>query len=103
AGQYADWLTPGEVSSTDEIQPGCGAIMRRGLSKLAVSRDENGTLTEVSAVCPHLNCIVQWNNAEQTWDCPCHGSRFHADGQVINGPANTDLAPFEQPQQTSGG
>ncbi len=95
AGQYVDWLTPGEVTSADEIQPGCSAIMRRGLSKVAVSRDGNGKLTELSAVCPHLQCIVQWNNAEKTWDCPCHGSRFHADGQVINGPANRNLEPIE--------
>lgn len=93
ARQYADWLTPGEVGSTDEIAPGCGAIVRRGLTKVAASRDEKGVLTEVSAVCPHLGCIVHWNNAEHSWDCPCHGSRFHADGKVVNGPANVDLAP----------
>jgi glycine/D-amino acid oxidase-like deaminating enzyme/nitrite reductase/ring-hydroxylating ferredoxin subunit len=96
AAQYADWLTPGEVSSVNEIEPSCGAILRRGLTKVAVSRDENGGLTELSAVCPHLQCIVQWNNAEKTWDCPCHGSRFRADGQVINGPANSNLKPVEQ-------
>jgi glycine/D-amino acid oxidase-like deaminating enzyme/nitrite reductase/ring-hydroxylating ferredoxin subunit len=95
AAQYTDWLTPGEVESVDEIEVGCGAIVRRGMSKIAVSRDEHGKLTEVSAVCPHLNCIVQWNNAEKTWDCPCHGSRFQADGQVINGPANVNLARAE--------
>jgi glycine/D-amino acid oxidase-like deaminating enzyme/nitrite reductase/ring-hydroxylating ferredoxin subunit len=93
AAQYTDWLTPGEVSSVDEISPGCGAILRRGMKKVAVSRDENGKVTELSAVCPHLECIVHWNNAEKTWDCPCHGSRFHADGQVVNGPANVNLSP----------
>jgi Rieske Fe-S protein len=95
AAQYTDWLTPGEVDSVDEIAAGTGAILRRGMTKVAASRDENGAVTEVSAVCPHLNCIVQWNNAEKTWDCPCHGSRFGADGQVINGPANVNLAPVE--------
>jgi glycine/D-amino acid oxidase-like deaminating enzyme/nitrite reductase/ring-hydroxylating ferredoxin subunit len=95
AAQYTDWLTPGEVSSVEEVEPGCGAIMRRGLKKIAVSRDETGKLTELSAVCPHLQCIVHWNNAEKTWDCPCHGSRFRANGEVINGPANVNLEPVE--------
>jgi Rieske Fe-S protein len=53
-------------------------------------------LTELSAVCPHLKCIVHWNQAETTWDCPCHGSRFHADGEVVNGPANRNLEPIER-------
>jgi glycine/D-amino acid oxidase-like deaminating enzyme/nitrite reductase/ring-hydroxylating ferredoxin subunit len=95
AAQYTDWVTPGEVSSVDEVGPGTGAIMRRGMKKVAVSRDENGNVTELSAVCPHLDCIVHWNNAERTWDCPCHGSRFHADGTVVNGPANVDLKPVD--------
>ncbi|MEX2170586.1 MAG: FAD-dependent oxidoreductase [Pirellulales bacterium] len=93
ARQYADWLTGGEVESVDDIAAGSGAVLRRGLSKIAAYRDEQGTLTELSAVCPHLQCIVQWNPAESTWDCPCHGSRFLPDGQVINGPANVNLAP----------
>jgi len=96
AGQYAEWITPGEVSSPDEVEVGCGAIMRRGITKIAVWRDENGKLTELSAVCPHLHCIVQWNNAVKTWDCPCHGSRFHADGTVLNGPANRNLEPVHE-------
>jgi glycine/D-amino acid oxidase-like deaminating enzyme/nitrite reductase/ring-hydroxylating ferredoxin subunit len=96
AAQYTDWVTGGEVDSVDEIAPGTGAIVRRGLQKIAASRDENGKLTELSAVCPHLKCIVHWNQAETTWDCPCHGSRFHADGEVVNGPANRNLEPIER-------
>ncbi|MFN2644086.1 MAG: FAD-dependent oxidoreductase [Burkholderiales bacterium] len=91
AAQYADWLTPGDVKSADEIAPAGGAIVRQGFEKLAVYRDENGVLHERLAVCPHLGCIVQWNPGEKTWDCPCHGSRFDAKGHVINGPANQDL------------
>jgi glycine/D-amino acid oxidase-like deaminating enzyme/nitrite reductase/ring-hydroxylating ferredoxin subunit len=95
ARQYADWLTPGEVRSSDAIAPESGAVMRRGLHKIAVYRDADGALHERSAVCPHLGCIVHWNGAGKTWDCPCHGSRFDARGRVINGPANRDLRPAE--------
>jgi Rieske Fe-S protein len=93
AAQYGAWLTAGEVDAVAEIERGCGAIVRRGLTKLAVYRDDDGHLHERSAVCPHLGCIVQWNPAESTWDCPCHGSRFNKTGQPINGPANSDLPP----------
>ncbi|HEV8336267.1 MAG TPA: FAD-dependent oxidoreductase [Candidatus Polarisedimenticolia bacterium] len=92
AAQYADYLTGGDVEAVQEIPPGSGAVLRRGLSKVAVYRDDKGNLTELSAVCPHLGCIVDWNDAEKTWDCPCHGSRFDRWGKVINGPANNDLS-----------
>jgi len=91
AAQYGDWLTGGDVASVDEIARDSGAIVRRGLEKIAVYRDSNGTLHERVAACPHLGCIVQWNPGEKTWDCPCHGSRFDAHGHVMNGPANRDL------------
>jgi Rieske Fe-S protein len=94
ARQYADWLTRGEVRSAAEIAPESGAIMRRGLHKIAVYRDASGVVTERSAACPHLGCIVHWNAAGKTWDCPCHGSRFDPHGHVLNGPANRDLAPI---------
>jgi glycine/D-amino acid oxidase-like deaminating enzyme/nitrite reductase/ring-hydroxylating ferredoxin subunit len=96
ARQYVDWLTPGEVSALQDIAPESGAVMRRGLHKIAVYRDLDGGLHETSATCPHLGCIVHWNSSEKTWDCPCHGSRFDCRGKVINGPANKDLAPVEK-------
>jgi Rieske Fe-S protein len=96
AAQYTDWITGGDVKSEDDIAPGTGAIIRRGLQKIAVYRDVHGAFHERSAVCPHLGCIVQWNAAEETWDCPCHGSRFHKFGNVFNGPANSDLSPVEK-------
>jgi glycine/D-amino acid oxidase-like deaminating enzyme/nitrite reductase/ring-hydroxylating ferredoxin subunit len=98
AAQYADWLTPGDVKSADEVGRDSGAIVRRGLEKIAVYRDANGSLHECSATCPHLGCIVQWNPGEKTWDCPCHGSRFDAHGHVINGPANRDLPSVQRAQ-----
>src|SRR5688572_9314374 len=70
AAQYAEYATPGEVSSPDEIAPGSGAVMREGATKFAVYRDDDGAVHVRSAVCPHLYCIVDWNRAEHTWDCP---------------------------------
>ncbi|HWJ23473.1 MAG TPA: FAD-dependent oxidoreductase [Gemmatimonadaceae bacterium] len=95
AAQYRDYVTPGEVKSADEVKPGEGAVLRRGAKKVAVYRDESGTLHERSAVCPHLYCVVDWNGVEKTWDCPCHGSRFDRYGKVINGPAAADLGAVE--------
>ena len=91
AAQYTDWLTGGDVSSVDEIANDSGAVLRSGLTKVAVYRDQAGKLHVRSAICPHLGCIVAWNPSEKTWDCPCHGSRFDKLGKVINGPANSDL------------
>lgn len=97
AGQYVrDWFGPGEVDSTDAIPVGEGAVIRHGFHKIAAFRDEDGTLHEMSAVCPHLGCIVHWNGMEKCWDCPCHGSRFDALGQVVNGPANAPLEPVHE-------
>lgn len=95
AAQYTSWLTPGEVSDVAEILPGHGALIRHGLKKIAAYRDDAGTLHQMSAVCPHMKCIVAWNPTEKTWDCPCHGSRFSAEGKVIVGPSNVDLRPAQ--------
>jgi glycine/D-amino acid oxidase-like deaminating enzyme/nitrite reductase/ring-hydroxylating ferredoxin subunit len=96
AAQYTTWVTGGDVETVDQIARGSGAVVRRGLSKVAVYRDERGVLHERSAVCTHLGCIVRWNEAENTWDCPCHGSRFDKLGDVINGPANRGLTPVSE-------
>ncbi|MHB8894128.1 MAG: FAD-dependent oxidoreductase [Candidatus Geothermincolia bacterium] len=97
AVQYVeDHLTGGDVDSPEQIAPGAGAIIRRGMAKFAVYRDDQGTLHERSAVCPHLGCIVRWNRLEKTWDCPCHGSSFDRYGRVINGPANSDLGGLKE-------
>jgi glycine/D-amino acid oxidase-like deaminating enzyme/nitrite reductase/ring-hydroxylating ferredoxin subunit len=91
--QYSSWVTGGDVGTTQEIASGEGAVVRRGMTKVAAYRDEMGLLHECSAICPHLGCIVDWNHNESSWDCPCHGSRFDKRGQLLCGPANSDLAP----------
>lgn len=89
--QYASWLTPGEVSSIDQIAPNTGAVIVDHGRKVAAFKDERGAVHKRSAVCPHLGCIVAWNPAASTWDCPCHGSRFDRFGAVFNGPSPKDL------------
>ena len=84
-----DLLSPG--ANEDEIPRGEGRVIRRGMHKVAAYRDESGTMHYCNAACTHLKCIVGWNTAEKTWDCPCHGSRFDPKGKVINGPAIDDL------------
>jgi len=93
AAQYTDWVTGGDIEDAEQLAPGTGAVVRQGLTKVAAYRDETGKLHECSAVCPHLGCIVAWNSAEKSWDCPCHGSRFSAKGEVLNAPAIEGLSP----------
>jgi Rieske Fe-S protein len=97
AAQYVDWISGGDVDDAHDIPPGEGALVRDGLTKVAMYRDDDGALHARSAVCPHLGCIVQWNRAEKTWDCPCHGSRFTKYGSVLHGPAVSDLAAVDTP------
>jgi glycine/D-amino acid oxidase-like deaminating enzyme/nitrite reductase/ring-hydroxylating ferredoxin subunit len=102
AMEYTGLVTPGEVDSIDEIKPSKGAIIRRGLTKVAAYKDEQGEVHERSAICRHLGCVVDWNTLESTWDCPCHGSRYDAYGHVIQGPANSDLPEVESTEADSG-
>ncbi len=93
AAAYTELLTGGDAPDTAAIAPGSGAVLRRGLTKVAVYKSAEGQLTECSAICPHLGCVVHWNSHEQSWDCPCHGSRFTPDGALLMGPANSGLSP----------
>jgi glycine/D-amino acid oxidase-like deaminating enzyme/nitrite reductase/ring-hydroxylating ferredoxin subunit len=95
AAQYRDHLTPGEIANPDALARDSGAVMRHGVKKVAVYKDAEGALHTRSAICPHLYCVVDWNDTEKTWDCPCHGSRFDRYGTVINGPAISDLSELE--------
>ncbi|HEV7808007.1 MAG TPA: FAD-dependent oxidoreductase [Solirubrobacteraceae bacterium] len=71
----------------EDLRPGEGDIVRLGGESVAGHRDDDGALHAVSATCTHLGCRVRWNRAERSWDCPCHGSRFTPDGDVLQGPA----------------
>jgi len=81
---------PGE-DEVERLAPGEGVIARIGGKQYAVSRRDDGKLVTLSARCPHLGCIVGWNTADRAWECPCHASRFAADGALVQGPATEDL------------
>ena len=85
-----------------EIKTGEGKIIELEGKKYGAYADENNTLHLVAAECTHLKCIVNWNNDEKSWDCPCHGSRFTVDGKVLNGPANKDLFSYVEENKRTG-
>lgn len=85
-----------EGESVIDVKPGEGKILKLDGQRVAASRDTKGKLSLCSAVCTHMSCIVEWNGAEKTWDCPCHGSRFQPNGDVISGPAEEPLKPVEK-------
>lgn len=81
------------ASKDGDVAVGEGRIVKGEHGDVAVYDAPDGTRYAVSAVCTHMGCIVNWNPAERSWDCPCHGSRFSVDGTVLNGPAQTPLEP----------
>jgi glycine/D-amino acid oxidase-like deaminating enzyme/nitrite reductase/ring-hydroxylating ferredoxin subunit len=95
AAQYIDWISSGDVKDTSKLKLGQGGIISAGFKKFAVYRDVHDKIHAFSAVCPHLGCIVQWNDDEKSFDCPCHGSRFTTAGKVVNGPSTVDLKQVE--------
>ncbi|MGH3916299.1 MAG: FAD-dependent oxidoreductase [Pseudonocardiaceae bacterium] len=92
-----DRVTPAQVSRPGEVPAGQARVMRDGLGKVGVFREPDGTLHAVSLRCTHLGCLLRFNGAERSWDCPCHGSRFDVDGSVLEGPAVKPLARRELP------
>ncbi len=89
---------PGEVHEVGEVgrlEAGDGMLVHHKGQPVAVSKDDEGNVRAVSAVCTHVGCLVRWNTAGKTWDCPCHGSRFSTDGEVITGPAVRNLKPVD--------
>jgi glycine/D-amino acid oxidase-like deaminating enzyme/nitrite reductase/ring-hydroxylating ferredoxin subunit len=102
---FAEYVAPGEVKSYADLKPGDGAIVRDGLKKVAAFRDDKGKLHSYSAACTHVGCHLHWNGFETCWDCPCHGSQFSIEGEVLNGPAIKALQKIEvrEEDRTSNG
>ncbi len=94
---FGDRLGIPKVSHLTELAPGEGKVVEADGEKLAAYRDEAGILHSVSPICGHMGCVVSWNSAERTWDCPCHGSRYDNDGRAIQGPTVKDLEPKSLP------
>jgi Rieske Fe-S protein len=92
-----DRLLPGQASGAVEVPRGEARVIREGTDRTGVYRDPGGVLHAVSLRCTHLGCLVRFNEAETSWDCPCHGSRFAIDGAVLEGPAVTPLARKRPP------
>lgn len=94
-----NWLAGPEGKTLRVLRRNEGKILQLGEKKVAAFRDAHGKVTLCSPVCTHLKCIVGWNEAERTWDCPCHGSRFAATGEVLTGPAEEPLEKIELPPE----
>jgi Rieske Fe-S protein len=86
-----DRLRKAPRQPAESLGKGEGGILLHEGKKVAAFRDDKGELTLCSAVCTHMKCLVRWNSSDQTWDCPCHGSRFRATGEVLSGPAESPL------------
>jgi Rieske Fe-S protein len=93
-------LASGEAAPASGLKPGEGKVLQVGDEKLAVYRDPDAGLIAVSPICTHFRCVVHFNDADRTWDCPCHGSRFKADGAVLKGPASKPLERKEISEQS---
>ncbi len=90
-----DRFASAQGASIRVLRRGEGKILNVNGQRAAAYRDEKGTVHLRSAICTHMGCEVKWNQAERTWDCPCHGSRFHADGTVLAGPAESPLSELK--------
>jgi glycine/D-amino acid oxidase-like deaminating enzyme/nitrite reductase/ring-hydroxylating ferredoxin subunit len=90
----ADRLRQSKSLGIENVPRGEGRVVVADGKRVAVHRKDDGSVVKVSAVCTHMGCLVRWNNAERTWDCPCHGSRFTPDGLVLGGPAESPLEPM---------
>jgi glycine/D-amino acid oxidase-like deaminating enzyme/nitrite reductase/ring-hydroxylating ferredoxin subunit len=94
-----DRVAGADEGTFEEIARGAGRLLKWQGKKVAAYRGEDGALTVLSPVCTHLKCLVRWNSAGKTWDCPCHGSRFHPDGRVLSGPAGAPLEKLQAPER----
>jgi len=91
----ADRITIKELEQFSDLAKGEGRVVKYQERQVAVYKDEQGIIKALHPVCPHAGCIVQWNNAEKSWDCPCHGARYNRDGELLTGPATSDLKKID--------
>jgi glycine/D-amino acid oxidase-like deaminating enzyme/nitrite reductase/ring-hydroxylating ferredoxin subunit len=89
------WFDKEKLEEFAELAPGEGRVVKYNGEKVALYKDEHGELHAINPICTHLKCSVAWNNAEQTWDCPCHGARYSYEGKVLTGPADHGLEKIE--------
>lgn len=95
-GQLASgWLNPSSLESLKDIKRGDGKVIKHENLSLAVYREVNGSLYALNSSCPHIKCNVKWNSAEKSWDCPCHGSRFSINGELLTAPARKGLEKID--------
>ena len=96
----ADRIGVDDISSLKELQNDSGAVVDFNDQKLALYKDKQGKVHALNPVCTHAKCIVDWNNSEKSWDCPCHGARFDCDGNVLTGPARANLEKVDIEEKT---
>ena len=89
------WFSSSKITQLAEIAAGEAKVVKYEGHSIALYKDENGTVHAVNPACTHINCKVAWNNAEKSWDCPCHGSRFDAEGEMLTAPARKNLEKLE--------
>jgi Rieske Fe-S protein len=104
ADMVKDRVRRPDTHDVNEVPPGEARVLPdSGTGRIGVYRDEAGEVHAVSIRCTHMGCILRFNAAETSWDCPCHGSRFGLDGAVLEGPATRPLRPVEIPLPSSAG
>jgi nitrite reductase/ring-hydroxylating ferredoxin subunit len=91
-----DRFAGGKPHAEEDVPPGCGQVVSRNGRLVAIYRTPSGSVYRLSPVCRHAGCIVHWNEAERTWDCPCHGGRYTADGRRFAGPPAKDLEALHE-------
>ena len=91
----AKWFAAEDLESFTGLARGEGKVVTFQDRKMALYKDDNGNLHAINPICTHLKCSVAWNAAERSWDCPCHGARYDADGEVLTGPADRNLEHIE--------
>jgi glycine/D-amino acid oxidase-like deaminating enzyme/nitrite reductase/ring-hydroxylating ferredoxin subunit len=89
------WFGKEELQELSALAPGEAKVVKYNDQSLALYKDDAGNLHAVSPACTHMKCAVNWNAAEKSWDCPCHGARYSYEGKVLTGPASKDLESVE--------